>query len=250
MHRAAPKNWGWGLAAPLGPPIPAKSREQRGAPEGPEYSWGFGGFLPAGVRLSGAGYDRQALVRRMCPASPVQGRRGCRARRPHPHGSRGWDGAGDLRCGFRGCGGARCRPGGGAGALRGGARANPAFAEAEGRAGAGPGAPGAAPPLFPALIQAEERSPRDGFGEAVGSWLSLQTRSSASPQGRLRMRPGRTGGAPLRLVLVLSQGKRGVCPASAARGTCAGPGGCREGLCGTRAQAARVSALVPRGPGS
>lgn len=85
-------------------------------------------------------------------------------------------------------------------------------------------------------------------GESPGAKVPVQSQSSYSTRGRLRMRPGQRGGAPLRLVLVLSQGKRRVGSAWAPRGTCAGSEGRREGLCGTWVQVACVSALIPRGP--
>lgn len=150
-----------------------------------------------------------------CPARPVLRRKG-------PHGPRdrgGWS-PWEVRCGFRGRGAAQVRPTGLlAGARRGGAGADPVLAVAEGRDGAGSGAPGAARQLFPARSRAGERSPRDGLGTVSGCLGASAHLEELRPRDRLKMRPGRTGGAPLRLVLVLSQGERGVCCAWAA-----GPG--------------------------
>lgn len=90
--------------------------------------------------------------------------------------------------------------------------------------GAGLGAPGAAGQLFPAHARERERSPRDGFWSVS---VSLDPRANPQQLQRqgdgLRMRPGRTGGTPLQLVLVFSQGKRRLCSASVAGGTCMGP---------------------------
>lgn len=90
--------------------------------------------------------------------------------------------------------------------------------------GAGLGAPGAAGQLFPAHARERERSPRDGFWSVS---VSLDPRANPQQLQRqgdgLRMQPGRRGGTPLQLVLVLSQGKRRLCSASVAGGTCVGP---------------------------
>lgn len=176
---------------------------------------GTRGGLRAGVGLAGGWVVIDWLSPAGCPARPVLRRKG-------PHGPRdrgGWS-PWEVRCGFRGRGAAQVRPTGLlAGARRGGVGADPVLAVAEGRDGAGSGAPGAARQLFPARSRAGERSPRDGLGTVSGCLGASAHLEELRPRDRLKMRPGRTGGAPLRLVLVLSQGERGVCCAWAA-----GPG--------------------------
>lgn len=169
---------------------------------------------------------------------------------PRLPGSWGRDRAGALRCGFRGAwrspGAARGLQGRGS-AGRGGAgqlRRLPRRRGGRGRALAPPELP-RNPSLLSPWSRREAR--RAVPGECPVSRVPLPFPSSYSPRGSFRMRPRRAGGAPLRLLVVLSQGKRGVCSASAAGGTRAGPEGRREGLWGTTAQAARVSTPIPRG---
>lgn len=155
----------------------------------------------------------------------------------------------ELGCGFRGCEGAQvqptvCR----AGARRGGARADPVVAGAEGRAGGGPWIPRHSPAAFPCSHPAQERKPSERFLESRGSRVPVQSQSSCTLPGSLRMRPRRTGGAPLRLVLALSQGKRGMCSALPSGGTCAGPRGKKGGVTVNLSAGSPRLRSDPRGP--
>lgn len=114
--------------------------------------------------VRGRGGDRPALAGRMCPGSPVQGRKSARRAVPIPaaSGIPGQDRVGELGCGFRGCGGAQVQPAGCRAGVRGGGT-GAGLAKAKGRVGAGLGAPGAAQQLFLDLTRTGERSLRDGF---------------------------------------------------------------------------------------
>lgn len=143
---------------------------------------------------------------------------------PLPPGSSrpGRDRAGKLRCGLQGCGGAQVPAGprdwprwGGAGQSRSGV-----CSRRRCRGGAGWGGP-----WSPKSCQATFPCPQPGGREKLsGQLLECAFRSPSANReqllspGRVRMRPARTGGAPLRLLLVLSQGKRGVRSPSAAAG--------------------------------
>lgn len=147
----------------------------------------------------------------------------------------GGDRAGELRCGFQGCGSAQVPAGPrGLGSV---GRGRSGVCRGRGAGRGGPWRPRSCQATFPCPHPGGQEKPSGQLLESA-FWSPSANREQLPFSGRLRMRPGRAGGAPLRLVLVLSQGKRGARSPSTEGETCAGPGGRREEFCGTRGQAA------------
>lgn len=240
-HRTTPESVASGSRLPLLPtsaPLELPRLQEPGATKGCRSSKVLretGGLLRGGLQaIRGRRSFRPAPARRVCPASPVQGRKGARRPDPSPAASavpgpvplravkvrfpRVWCNAGAPR---------GCR----AWARRGGAGADPVLAWPRGGAGRAL-APQELPGNFSPSSPRRGRKALGTASEESGFWSPSANREQQLPSpGRLRMRPGWTGGAPL-LVLVLSQGKRGVRSPSAAGGTCAGPGRSGEEFAG------------------
>lgn len=186
---------------------------------------------------------RPAPARRACPASPVTS-----APTPAPRLGRCGDPdlAGQLRCGFRGCGSAGAPRGCRAWARRGGAGADPVLARRRGGAGRAL-APEELPGNFSLSSPGRGRKARGPASEESGLWSSSADRQQLPSPGRLRMRPGWTGGAPL-LVLLLSQGKRGVSFSISCWRDLRGAWVQEGGVCGMRGASSAPLCWIPRGP--
>lgn len=244
MPRTAPplKAWLRARGCPCSPPLHlwsspgSRSLEPRRAAEAARFSgWETRGLLRGGLQaIRGRRSFRPAPARRVCPASPMQGRKGVRRPDPSPAAS-AVPGPGPLRAVKVRFPRVWCNAGAPRGcrawARRGGAEADPVLAWPGGGAGRAL-APQELPGNFSPSSPRRGRKALGTASEESGFWSPSANREQQLPSpGRLRMRPGWTGGAPL-LVLVLSQGKRGVGSPSAAGGTCAGPGRRREEFAG------------------